>query len=135
MCLSEAVIFLQQDQFLSSWNKLVVLNIFLRTRISRSASVLIKSNLRYTLYFSSVALEIKYTLFNFFLFNKLFNVDVYRVCLILLLLISYLLNVVDFLTKTANLRIGTTALLYKSCCRLRLSAIIKGKIAKVWSCH
>ena len=134
MYLSEAVIFLQQDQFLSSWNKLVLLNIFLRTRISRSASVLIKSNLRYTLYFSSVALEIKYTLTFFYLTNcltSMFTEFAWYYCY----WYSYLLNVVDFLTKTANLRIGTAVLIYKSCSRLRLSAIIKGKIAKVWSCH
>ena len=91
----------QRDKFLSSWNKLFYLQLFLQTKVSQNAFnfILIKWNRRYTLYFStisyfektlcSVAQEIRYTFF--------INVDIDRACLIPLLLpLLLLLNVISF---------------------------------------
>ena len=77
------------------------LKLFLRIRVSQTLLILIKQSLGYTLYFSmilyfektlcNVAQDIRFSLFFFILFNKLVNVGIYRVCLILLLLLLLLL--------------------------------------------
>ena len=78
----------------------------------------------------SVAQEIRYVLFFFILFNKLFTVCIYRVCLILFLLLL-LLNVIAFPISELKLQtfVRTTVVVHKSSSPLRSSAIMKGKIA------
>ena len=62
----------------------------------------------------------------FILSSKLFNVDIYRFCLILLLL---LLNVITFAISWLKLQIfvRTTVVVHKSSSPLRLSAVMKGE--------
>ena len=78
----------------------------------------------------SVAQEILYFILYFFiLFNKPFNVDIYRVCLVLLLLLL-LLNVIAFAISYLKRRtiVRTNVVVNKSNSLLRLSVIMKGKI-------
>ena len=65
------------------------------------------------------------------LFNKLFNVDIYRVCLILLLLLLLLLlNVIAFEISQLKIQnfVRTTLAVHNRSSPLRSSAIMKGKI-------
>ena len=52
--LSETVIFLQRDQFLSSWNKLFLLNHICEAKLDKTLLILIKQNLMYALCFSMI---------------------------------------------------------------------------------
>ena len=63
------------------------------------------------------------------LFNKLFNVNIYRVCFILLLLLL-LLNVIAFAISQLKIKafVRITVVVHKSCSPLRLSSIMKGKV-------
>ena len=111
-------------------------NYFCRPKLARTVLISIKQHLRYTLYFSrisyfektmcGVAQEIRYTFFFFILCNKLFNTNIYRVCLILLLL---LLNVIAFPISQLKLKTFARIILvvHKSSCPLKSSAIMKVK--------
>ena len=79
----------------------------------------------------SVAQEIRYILLFLILFNKLLNVDIYRVCFILLLLLlSLLLNVIAFAISLLKLKtfVQITVVVNKSSSPLKSSAIMKGAI-------
>ena len=80
----------------------------------------------------NVAQEIRYTLFFKFYLNKLFNVDIYKICLILLLLLL-LLNVTAFAISELKLKtfVRITVVGHKSSSPLRSSAVRKDKITTV----